>query len=301
MHFTTLSVAFFAALATAHQHAAQHFHHRRQSNSTATDPAAQTTLTVFATVIHTVTTAGVATSFPHFTLIPSPSANSSVPTSVSSALGVVTTPSVPSNGSVATPVLSTSTYFQTEVITITSCAASVTNCPARTSTSIYPVETVITSSAEGVAAASSSVVLTYTLGSGTSTTVITTRGGAAGSSGAACAPVTVTVTQAPVTVTVTETASPAGATANSGAAASGGNVNQNAPAPSSTPASGPVVIMSTATVIPVPASTGSPYGNGTQTTVTVKKNCSSIYPSSGFISKARSTGTAPIPYVTGTY
>jgi hypothetical protein len=55
MHFTTLSVAFFAALATAHQHAAQHFHHRRQSNSTATDPAAQTTLTVFAEVTKTIT------------------------------------------------------------------------------------------------------------------------------------------------------------------------------------------------------------------------------------------------------
>jgi hypothetical protein len=55
MQFTTLSVAFFAALATAHQHAAQHFHPRRQSNSNSTDPAAQTTLTVFAKVTHTIT------------------------------------------------------------------------------------------------------------------------------------------------------------------------------------------------------------------------------------------------------
>jgi hypothetical protein len=118
------------------------------------------------------TAAGVA--FSSYVLIPSPSVNSTVPASTSSAIGVLATPSVSSNGSVATPVLSTSTYFQTDVITITSCAPTVTNCPARTSTTVYPVETVITSSAQGVAAASSSVVLTYTLGAGTSTTVITT-------------------------------------------------------------------------------------------------------------------------------
>lgn len=46
MQYTTLSVAFFAALATAHQHAPQHFHHRRQLNGTSTDSGDQTTLVV---------------------------------------------------------------------------------------------------------------------------------------------------------------------------------------------------------------------------------------------------------------
>jgi len=51
MQFTTLSLAF-AALASAHQHAAHHFHHRRQLNGT-TDPS--TTMTVYATSVHTIT------------------------------------------------------------------------------------------------------------------------------------------------------------------------------------------------------------------------------------------------------
>lgn len=51
MQFATASVALFAALATAHQHIPQHFHHRRQYNTT----APQTTLTVFATSVHTIT------------------------------------------------------------------------------------------------------------------------------------------------------------------------------------------------------------------------------------------------------
>jgi hypothetical protein len=74
--------------------------------------------------------------------------------------------------------------------------------------------------------------------------------------------------------------------------------NANGGAPAST--SGPVVVLSTATVVPIPVSTGYPYSNGTQTTVT-KKKCSSIFPSSGFISQAKSTGTAPIAYATGGY
>jgi hypothetical protein len=51
MQLTTLSVAFFAGLAYAHQHAPHHFHNRRQLNTT----AEQTTLTVYATSIYTVT------------------------------------------------------------------------------------------------------------------------------------------------------------------------------------------------------------------------------------------------------
>jgi hypothetical protein len=56
MQYTTLSLAFFAALATAHQKAPRHFHQQRQLNSsTNPDAGAQTTLTVFAEVTHTVT------------------------------------------------------------------------------------------------------------------------------------------------------------------------------------------------------------------------------------------------------
>jgi hypothetical protein len=52
---TTLSVAFFAALASAHAHHPQHFHHRRQYNTTSAAGGELTTLTVLATHIHTVT------------------------------------------------------------------------------------------------------------------------------------------------------------------------------------------------------------------------------------------------------
>lgn len=47
----TVSVALFAALASASHHIPQHFHHRRQYNTT----VPQTTLTVFATSVHTIT------------------------------------------------------------------------------------------------------------------------------------------------------------------------------------------------------------------------------------------------------
>ncbi len=248
MQFTTLSVAFFAAWATAHQHAAQHFHPRRQANSSTTDAVAQTTLTVFAEVTHTITScAATITNCPaghpeatnvivvtdtitvdtacisshilwhvannlqtvcpvteaesassailaSFTAsatlssagslstnaaaVTSPStvSNATVPAySLGTAAGVVATPSVSvSNGSVAVPVLSTSTYFQTDVITITSCAPTVKNCPASKSTTIYAVTAVVTGSTVEAIPTSGSVVLTYTLGAGTSTTVVTT-------------------------------------------------------------------------------------------------------------------------------
>jgi len=56
MQFTTLSVAFFAALASAHNlHGAQHFHHRRAYNTSSMDSGESTTLTVYSTQIHTIT------------------------------------------------------------------------------------------------------------------------------------------------------------------------------------------------------------------------------------------------------
>ena len=55
MQYTALSVAFFAALATAHQHAPQHFHHRRQLNGTSTDSGDQTTLVVTHFITSTIT------------------------------------------------------------------------------------------------------------------------------------------------------------------------------------------------------------------------------------------------------
>jgi hypothetical protein len=51
MQFTTQSVAFFAALATATQHVPQHFHHRRGLNGS----GVSTTLTVYQTQIYTIT------------------------------------------------------------------------------------------------------------------------------------------------------------------------------------------------------------------------------------------------------
>jgi hypothetical protein len=58
-----------------------------------------------------------------------------------------------------------------------------------------------------------------------------------------------------------------------------------------------VVVVSTALVVPLPVSTGAPYSNGTDAGSS-KKPCSSVYPSSGFISKAKATGTAPIESAT---
>ena len=59
MQFTTISVALFAGLATAYQHAPHHYHNKRAANSTTAASAAaegaQTTLTVIAEVTHTVT------------------------------------------------------------------------------------------------------------------------------------------------------------------------------------------------------------------------------------------------------
>lgn len=50
MQYTTLTIALFAALATAHQHAPNHFHMRRALN--ATGPS--TTMTVIETKVETV-------------------------------------------------------------------------------------------------------------------------------------------------------------------------------------------------------------------------------------------------------
>ena len=57
MQFTTLSVAFFAALASAHNlnHAAQHFHHRRGLNATSSYSGASTTIVVYDTITRTKT------------------------------------------------------------------------------------------------------------------------------------------------------------------------------------------------------------------------------------------------------
>lgn len=57
MQYTVLSVGLFAAMATASQHP-QHFHHRRQYQTTNTTTAAglpSTTLTVIATEVKTIT------------------------------------------------------------------------------------------------------------------------------------------------------------------------------------------------------------------------------------------------------
>lgn len=104
---------------------------------------------------------------------PSASAASTAAGVASYPMGTGVSVSAPLGTGVSTKAaeFSTSTVYATSIYTITSCAATVTNCPARTSTAIVPVSEVVVPVS---ASSSESVVLTYTLGSGTSTTVVTT-------------------------------------------------------------------------------------------------------------------------------
>jgi len=85
MQFTTLSVAFFVALATAHQHAPQHFHHRRVLNETTSGSGASTTLTVYATTTHTDYSCA-----PTITDCPYRSAEATLPVIVTDVIAVTT-------------------------------------------------------------------------------------------------------------------------------------------------------------------------------------------------------------------
>jgi len=155
MHFSTVSTLFFAALASA-QH--QHFHQRRQYNTTGTALGEQTTLTVYATSVHTITScAATVTDCP---------ARSDLATSeqvVTDTIAVYTT---------VCPVAQAESASSALLASATSSAIGI-------ATSAYPTVPLSTGASSPVVtgapgAGSSSVVLTYTLGSGTSTTIVTT-------------------------------------------------------------------------------------------------------------------------------
>jgi hypothetical protein len=300
MQYTTLSVALFAVLASAHQHPPHHFH-RRGFNET----GPSTTLTVFATEVHTIT---------------------------SCAVTITDCPNRPEEA--------TSEYVVTETRAITT-----TVCPVKDASSIssqiasnLPPKPTGTGSGPAVTSDESGpttdATLTYTLGTGTSTTVVTTTikhtstatlyatstadfqgegsdgeptvgsgseptgakdeptttlmstatstryvtvypapsgesGGSEGSGecGAPCAPVTVTV--AASTVTVTETAAASCPTADEGVKGNAFTSTQDGLGSTPTEDAGAaptdsdvVIVPSTKTVIPVPP-TSAPYGNGT--------------------------------------
>ena len=138
MQFTTLSVAFFAALASAHnlQQAAQHFHPRRHLNSTSTNSGESATLTLFSTQIRTIT--GCVAS-------------------------VTDCPARSSGGLVVTDTIAVTTVGGVD---------STPSAPLGTGITPAPSATGLGSGEE--AQPSSEAVLTYTLGTGSSTTVITT-------------------------------------------------------------------------------------------------------------------------------
>lgn len=156
MQFTTLSVALFAALTSAHAHHPQHFHNRRQYNGTSAAGGESTTLTVFATHIHTVTScAATVTDCPART----------APVVVTDVIALTTT---------VCPVeqaesISSAAHASYSATGSNTAAGGLTTPPVPLGTgNSGPAPTGAASGGE------SSVVLTYTLGSGTSTTVVTT-------------------------------------------------------------------------------------------------------------------------------
>jgi len=157
MHLSTVSALFFASLATAQHH---HFHHRRQYNTTASALGEQTTLTVYATTIHTVTScAATVTDCP---------ANPHLATSemvVTDTIALTTT---------VCPVAEASSASSAILAAATSSALGAVSVPPS-----YPTVPLSTGASSPVVTSApgspeSSVVLTYTLGAGTSTTIVTT-------------------------------------------------------------------------------------------------------------------------------
>ena len=160
MQFLALSVAFFAALATAEHHGPRHFHHRRHMNTTVADT--HTTLTVFQTQVYTITSCA-----PTITNCP---ARSSAGNGVITDTIAITTTVCPITAaeSVKSSILSAIGGSSTSVASAASSA--IATFPIHLSTGVAgPVG----SSASGGSPVTDTT-LTYTLGSGSSTTVITT-------------------------------------------------------------------------------------------------------------------------------
>lgn len=171
MLFTTLSLAFLAASAAAHAdglHKHQHLHPRFY-NATSLAPSSAsssaaggelTTLTIFTTTVHTVTSCAAS-----ITNCPARASGSSGEIVVTDTIALTTTVCPVSEAE------SISSALASHAATATNTAAGVT-----ATTPSVPLGTGASSGGypTGGASPSGSVVLTYTLGAGTSTTVITT-------------------------------------------------------------------------------------------------------------------------------
>ncbi|KAK0116885.1 hypothetical protein ONS96_012731 [Cadophora gregata f. sp. sojae] len=154
MQFTTVaSLGLFAALASASQHVPEHFYQRRQYNTS----VPSTTLTVYATQVYTITScAATVTNCP---------------------AGQVITSTVAAYTTVC-PVAQASSASAAVLSSYSALASNTAKGPVSTPKGTgYPTNPYPTTKGEVVyptASGSESVVLTYTLGSGTSTTVVTT-------------------------------------------------------------------------------------------------------------------------------
>lgn len=157
MKFTTLSLALVAASTAS---ASKHFHPRRW-NVTASAGGELTTLTLFTTTVHTITSCAAT-----ITDCPAGHPESTKEAVVTETIALTTTVCPVSEAE------SASSAMASEAATATQTAAGVTAKPT------VPIGTGVTASERpgvtGSAAPSESVVLTYTLGTGSSTTVVTT-------------------------------------------------------------------------------------------------------------------------------
>ncbi|KAG4442262.1 hypothetical protein IFR05_002253 [Cadophora sp. M221] len=175
MQFTAVaSLGLFAAVASASQHVPQHFHQRRQYNAS----VPSTTLTVYATEVYTITSCAA-------TVTDCPADQSTSEQVITSTVAAYTT---------VCPVAEASSASKAVLSSYSALASSTAKGPVTTpkgtgyptkpyptgeteTTPSAPIGTGFTTKGEVVyptASGSESVVLTYTLGSGTSTTVVTT-------------------------------------------------------------------------------------------------------------------------------
>lgn len=173
MHFTAVaSLGLFAAVASASQHVPQHFHQRRQYNSS----VPSTTLTVYATNVYTVTSCAAS-------VTDCPADQSTSEQVITSTVAAYTTVCP-----IAEAASASSAVLSSYSAAASSTAKGAVSTPAGYPTKPYPtgesgttpsapMGTGFTTKGEVIyptASGSESVVLTYTLGSGTSTTVVTT-------------------------------------------------------------------------------------------------------------------------------
>jgi len=174
MQYTIASVALFTALASATQHTPQHFHHRRQLNGT--EP--QTTLTVTATSVHTITSCAA-------TVTNCPAKNQqSAGVVVTEVVTIATTVCpVAEAGAVSSKVISSAANQAAvtggSIVVPTGTATAGANSGAATSNApAVPLSTGIPVGNGNVVSVpvnpEQDTTITYTLGQGTSTRLVTT-------------------------------------------------------------------------------------------------------------------------------